>query len=198
MGKLYCLMGKSASGKDSIYKGLMADGGLALRRIVPYTTRPVRAGETPGQDYVFCDEEKLNELDASNRIIEMRTYHTVAGEWKYFTVDDGNIDLDNFSYLYIVTLEGYEKILKYFGEGHIVPIYIEVEDGERLMRAIERERAQAEPAYEEMCRRFLADAADFSPENLRRANVTRTFFNKSLEQTIKEISEFIAREELQK
>lgn len=40
MGKIYCVMGKSSSGKDSIYSRIMQQGNPALLRIVPYTTRP--------------------------------------------------------------------------------------------------------------------------------------------------------------
>lgn len=42
MGKIYCVMGKSSSGKDSIYSRIMQQGEPALLRIVPYTTRPRR------------------------------------------------------------------------------------------------------------------------------------------------------------
>ena len=38
MGKIYCVMGKSSSGKDSIYSRIMQQGNPALLRIVPYTT----------------------------------------------------------------------------------------------------------------------------------------------------------------
>ena len=37
MGNIYCLMGKSASGKDTIYNRLLAMERLHLRRVVPYT-----------------------------------------------------------------------------------------------------------------------------------------------------------------
>ena len=45
MGKIVYLMGKSSSGKDTIFKELMKEGTMDLRTIVPYTTRPIRAGE---------------------------------------------------------------------------------------------------------------------------------------------------------
>ena len=102
--------------------------------------------------------------------------------------------LSAHSYLYIVTLEGYQKIQRYFGSSQVVPIYIEVEDGERLLRAIARERQQKTPQYEEMCRRFLADAADFSEEKLTEAGITRRFINKDMEGTIREITEYIRRD----
>ena len=63
-----------------------------------------------------------------------------------------------------------------------------MEDGERLKRAIRREEQQTVPKYEEMCRRFLADAEDFSEEKLAQAGIGRRFANKELEQCIKEIT----------
>ena len=69
-----------------------------------------------------------------------------------------------------------------------------MEDGERLLRAIARERQQKTPQYEEMCRRFLADAADFSEEKLTEAGITRRFINNDMEGTIQEITEYIRRD----
>ncbi len=50
---------------------------------------------------------------------------------------------------------------------------IELDDGIRLQRALNRERTQAEPKYAEMCRRFLADSEDFSQEKIERAGISR-------------------------
>ena len=58
-------MGKSASGKDTIYKALAADESLKLQTIVPYTTRPVRSGETQGVEYYFTDERHFQDLKQS-------------------------------------------------------------------------------------------------------------------------------------
>ena len=126
--------------------------------------------------------------------MELRAYNTVYGVWKYFTVDDERIDLSKNNYLYIVTLEGYTKIREYFGADRVVPIYIEVEDGERLMRAIAREQKQDVPKYEEMCRRFLADSADFCDEKLLEAGVVRRFQNNDFVQTVQEVTAYIADE----
>lgn len=87
------------------------------------------------------------------------------------------MDLEEKNYLGIGTLESYEKLKAYYGEEKIRPIYIEVEDGERLKRAIAREETQEAPKYEEMCRRFLADAQDFSEEKIRQAGISHRFSN---------------------
>ena len=162
-----------------------------LRTIVIYTTRPIREGETEGVEYHFVDESRLAELKASGKVIELRAYNTVHGIWKYFTVNDEQFDLEKGSCLMIGTLEAYLQIRDYFGKEKVVPIYIEVEDGERLSRALGREKLQKEPKYEEMCRRFLADAADFSEEKLADAGIERRFENRSLKDTKEEIASFI-------
>ena len=194
MGKIYCVMGKSSSGKDSIYHEIMEKGALGLKPIIPYTTRPIRDGEQDGREYHFCTEDTVQRLQDAGRIMELRAYNTVYGVWKYFTVDDERIDLSKNNYLYIVTLEGYTKIREYFGADRVVPIYIEVEDGERLMRAIAREQKQDVPKYEEMCRRFLADQNDFSDEKLLEAGVVRRFQNNDFVQTVQEVTAYIADE----
>ena len=51
MGKIFCVMGKSATGKDTIFQKLLDK--LDLKRIIPYTTRPIRDGEVSGREYHF-------------------------------------------------------------------------------------------------------------------------------------------------
>lgn len=191
MGKIFCVMGKSATGKDTIYQKLLNESKLELKRIIPYTTRPIREGEVEGREYHFCTEEDVQNLEKAGRIVELRAYNTVYGVWKYFTVDDGNIQLDKENYLLIGTLEAYTKIRDYFGADKVLPIYIEVEDGERLLRAIAREKSQDVPKYEEMCRRFLADAKDFSEENLKEAEIGIRFENLELSDTLAKVEKYI-------
>lgn len=153
MSKIFYFMGKSASGKDTIFKQIK-ERMPNLKTIVIYTTRPIREGEQEGVEYYFVDEKRLAELEAQGKVIELRAYNTVHGVWKYFTVDDGQFDGDE-NYIAIGTLESYAKMLAYMGTDSLVPIYIDVDDGVRLLRAVERERKQKEPKYEELCRRFL-------------------------------------------
>ncbi len=191
MGKLYCMMGKSSSGKDTLYGEILATEELQLEPIVPYTTRPIRDGEREGVEYHFCTNEKKQELLDEGKVIEIRTYHTVYGPWDYFTVDDGEIDLAMHNYLMIGTVAAYLKIRDYFGKSNVLPIYIEVEDGIRLQRALMREMQQDHPKYEEMCRRFLADAEDFSEQALKQAEIERVFINEDLQQTKDAIVSYI-------
>lgn len=193
MGKIFYIMGKSASGKDTIYEQVLRREELQLQRLVLYTTRPIRENEMEGVEYHFVGEEKLQEFLQAGKVIELREYHTMHGIWKYFTVDDEYMDLDGKNYLAIGTLESYEKMKNYYGEARVVPLYIEVEDGRRLERALQRERGQSVPKYEEMCRRFLADQQDFSEEKLQQAGIEKRFYNNTvLEDCINAVAEQIA------
>lgn len=189
-GRIFCILGKSASGKDSLYQALLKKQPIPLSTVTTYTTRPIRSHETNGVEYHFTDYESFRAMEAAGQIIESRCYHTMHGDWYYFTANDGQIDIYH-DYLISMVLGGYENLLNYFGPERVIPIYIEVEDGLRLSRALERERSQAEPKYAELCRRFLADSEDFCEENIKRLGITRRFenidFNSCLEAICKEL-----------
>ncbi|MBQ2803158.1 MAG: guanylate kinase [Lachnospiraceae bacterium] len=191
MGKIIYLMGKSSSGKDTIFKELIKEGTVDLQTIVPYTTRPIREGEQNGVEYFFTDEEGFQRLKEQGKVIEDRSYHTFHGLWRYFTVDDGQIQLDKKSYIIIGTLESYQSLKAYYGADNMLPVLIELDDGVRLQRALNREIKQQNPKYEEMCRRFLADSEDFADEKIREAGIGRSFYNDDLKKCLREILDYI-------
>lgn len=191
MGKIFYVMGKSAAGKDTIYNWLLQDSEIEFKTIVGYTTRPMREGEQEGKEYHFVTSEMLQELEQEGKLIEKRVYQTVHGPWTYATVDDGSIDFDGNNYLMIGTLESYEKLVSYFGSDKLIPIYIEIDDYTRISRALEREHKQSEPKYTELCRRFLADAEDFSDEKLEKAGIKLRFKNLEIDLCLKEIQKMI-------
>ncbi len=180
MKRLFCVMGKSASGKDTIYKKLL-ERMPELGTATLYTTRPMRDGETDGVEYFFTTETRLRELKAEGRIIESRTYETVCGPWTYATVDDGQFDRIEGGCLMIGTLESYGKLREYFGPERVVPLYVEVEDGLRFERAMERERQQRKPNFSEVRRRYQADQEDFCEEKLSSHGIVTRYENENLE-----------------
>lgn len=187
MSIIYYIMGKSATGKDTVYKELLKRRP-DLKRIIPYTTRPIREGEMDGVEYHFASVSDLEEMKAADKVIELRTYQTVMGPWSYFTADDGQFEIDgDVDYLMIGTLESYEKLCDYFGQELVVPLYLEIPDGIRLRRALEREHVQKQPNYREVCRRYLADEDDFSEEQLRRLKIPKRFCNIELDSCMQDI-----------
>ena len=184
MNCIFYIMGKSSSGKDTIYNRIRLEENLLP--VVLYTTRPMRENEENGREYHFVDRACFDKMKSEGKVIEERIYNTIHGEWIYFTSKD-SIDIEKGNCIGIGTLESYVKIKEHFGEA-VVPIYIEVEDGLRLARAVERERLQTNPKYAELCRRFLADSSDFSEEKLKEAGISRRFSNEGkIEECIDEI-----------
>lgn len=186
MGKIYYMMGKSSSGKDTLFKEIR-EQWPELKTVTLYTTRPIRSGEREGVEYFFVKKEDLDRFKEEGKLIEMRTYPSMHGDWHYATVDDGQVDLDRNDYLILGTLESYIRMKEYYGDDKLFPVYIEVEDGERLRRALMRELSENEPKYAEMCRRFLADQEDFSEENIKKAGITRRYINADKLQCLEEI-----------
>ncbi|MDF2942885.1 MAG: hypothetical protein K0S01_1743 [Herbinix sp.] len=191
MARIFIVMGKSATGKDTIYKKLLEIEELNLKTAVMYTTRPIRKAEEDGVEYHFVDEDTLLKLQNQKKIIEHRSYDTIHGTWHYFTVNDGQINLEESDYLLIGTLETYAQIREYFGKDRVIPIYLEVEDGVRLLRALKREQKQEQPKYAEMCRRYLADEEDFSDENLQKNGIAKRYQNTDINICLYELKDDI-------
>ena len=188
MGRLFILMGKSATGKDTVLGRLLAQPELGLQEIVGYTTRPMREHEQDGIDYHFVSKEQLERYRQAGKILECRKYDTIHGPWYYFHVDDGQFSLEEGNKIMTTTLAGYEKIRDYFGIEQVVPLYLEISDRTRLHRALEREDRQSSPKYAELCRRFLADNEDFSEEKLKELGIYERYSNENLEQCLEKLA----------
>ncbi len=160
MSRIFCIVGKSASGKDTIYKEILSTCCSNLIPIIPYTTRPKRVEENNGVDYNFVTEEQLMAFEKAGDVIEKRQYFTTQGVWYYFTLKF-NITNNN-DYILITTLDGAISIMQEYGSDIVHIVYLVIDDRTRLLRCIERESKQDKPDYLEVCRRFIADQEDFS------------------------------------
>lgn len=190
MGFLFVFMGKSATGKDTLYRHIM-ERHKELKPVITYTTRPIRSGETEGKEYHFVTVEQLEEWKRQQRVVECRCYQTVKGPWYYFTLDDGQIDFSQGNSCMISTLEGYEQIRRFYGKERVIPLYIQVPDILRIERSLAREKEQETPCVAEVCRRFLADEEDFCEDNLERLGISQRIENISLEDAILQIEKTV-------
>lgn len=165
-GKIFCLLGESCSGKDTMFKELMCGFGSTVLPILTYTDRPMRAGEENGKEYTFVTKDEMDILIEKGNMIEVRSYTVVDGEiWRYGLFDNGYINLDEHNYIIISTPESYESLAKHFGKDIVYPIYIKVPDEERIMRAIERTKSLGNTDFRYMCLRYLDDYRDFQDIN---------------------------------
>lgn len=193
MSQIFCLVGKSASGKDTLFKEILRQKEESLVPVIPYTTRPKRRNEGEGVDYHFATEEDLERFRAEGRVIEERQYNTTQGVWRYFTV---RFEMEpGCDYILITTLEGAVSISEAYGPEVVQIVYLTLDDKTRLLRCIDREARQAAPDYEEVCRRFIADQKDFCDEKLRPLkNLHRIDTTRSLTDCLKQWQELYERE----
>ncbi|MCI9155929.1 MAG: guanylate kinase [Lawsonibacter sp.] len=159
MSRIFCLVGKSCSGKDTLYARIL-ERCPELVPVILHTTRPRRPGEVDGQTYHFVTQEQLRRYEELGQVIEKREYHTNQGLWTYFTLRF-SLDTDR---LMITTLDGARALMDCYDGVQLV--YLHVDDRTRLLRYIQRESCQERPDYTEVCRRFVADQADFAQERL--------------------------------
>jgi len=195
MANLFYIMGKSSTGKDTIYKRIKQE--IDIKEYVLYTTRPMRDGEKEGVDYYYVSNEQMQNLKMQGKVIESRTYQTVKGPWTYATIADKQLE-QRGDILTIGTLESYRMMREYFKtreDIELLPIYIKIDEQERRKRAIKREETQKEPNYAEVERRLNADNIDFSEENLELCGITQkeTFENYDLDKCVKEILEYMGK-----
>ena len=182
-------MGKSASGKDSIFHKILEK--TKWKSLIPYTTRPMRDGEVEGQEYHFISTDQFKSYIDRGIMAEFREYDTVFGKWYYGTILPADITATGkdtgVGYLAIGTLESYMQLKRKLGEENIFPIYIEVPDELRLERAFHREEGRGNMTREEILRRFKADDEDFSEEKLKKAGIDRRYLNLELSSCLNEI-----------
>ena len=191
MGKIILFMGPSNSGKDTIIRTLVKENKFAFKEMIMSTTRPKRTHEVEGREYYFKTVEEMLDLEKQGKIIEQRKYDTVYGPWYYFTTST-TIDLGNNNYIGSNTLKGLDQFVKFYGMENIISLLIKVDDGIRLQRALDREKMEENPKYQELCRRFLADSIDFSEENINKRPITSIINNNSsLDNTMEEVEKVL-------
>jgi guanylate kinase len=80
--RIICIMGETASGKDTISKYIMKNFGV--QPVVSFATRPMRDGEVNGREHVFITPEKMAEIRKTQDVfaytkIEDKTKTNVDG-----------------------------------------------------------------------------------------------------------------------
>lgn len=161
MGKIYCILGKSSVGKDSLLN-LMVDKGF--KRVVSHTSRSRRSNEIGGRDYYFTSKESMLHMIDNNEFVETRSYNVVGNETWYYGVSKKEIDLNSDQdYVCIVDGQGFETLREYYGKENVIGIYLYVSNRERLLRALNRCEVD-DRAVDEIIRRYEKDDEAFTSE----------------------------------
>ena len=156
MRKIFAIMGKASTGKDTLTK--MLSETLELPIALSFTTRPMRAGEKQGVEYNFISDDDFWDLHGCDLLAEYTSYEVASGEtWHYGLTKE---ELEKADYvLVIVNPDGLKQLKEIYGH-KICSILIDAPADVRIKRYLDRDTI-TETKAEECCRRFLADQKDF-------------------------------------
>lgn len=156
MRKIFAIMGKASTGKDTLTK--MLSEMLELPIALSFTTRPKRVGEKQGVEYNFISDSDFWDLHGCDLLAEYTSYEVASGEtWHYGLTKE---ELEKAEYvLVIVNPEGFRQLTEIYGD-KVCSILIDAPADVRIKRYLDRDTVTEEKA-EECCRRFLADNKDF-------------------------------------
>lgn len=177
MIRLLLFVGPSGSGKDTALSAVLNKYDPQVKRLVQYTTRPIRENEIEGVDYHFINNNDLRRRSMRDNAMSTRKYNTVHGTWTYvmqFTEDMlKEVTFTEFSskivtYATTCTAKQIVDIFcwlidKPFRTNVILhPIFIRTSDLDRFNALVNRSEGKD---IDEIRRRQTSDTVDFS-ENI--------------------------------
>lgn len=154
MEKIFCVVGKSSSGKDTLVSIVSEE--LQMPIATSFTTRPKREGEIEGREYHFITEGEFLQKEAMDGIAECTSYKVADNLTWWYGLTREELEKGEYT-IVIVNPDGLEQLTDLYGD-KIVSILVECDGLERLERSIKRDKT-ANP--KEICRRFLQDEVDF-------------------------------------
>lgn len=183
-----CILGKTASGKNMVSKLLVNNYGY--KRIITYTTRPIRKGEIDGETYHYISDEEFKKKMEENFFIEYQSYVTEHGIWYYGTAQS---DVDTVKdreeeYLLIVTPSGLKKIEEKLGYS-LKSVYIYSNNKTIKERLISRGDDKNEAV-----RRIQQDNIDFKGIEVLVDRIVYNNIGKEIDVVAKIINHFIREE----
>ena len=152
MRKLFTIMGKASTGKDTLTK--MLHEKMELPIALSFTTRPMRNGETQGVEYDFITEKDFWDMHGCNLLAEYTSYDVAGGETWYYGLTREELEKSEYV-LVIVNPDGFSQIKEIYGD-KVCSILIDAPADVRIKRYLDRDIV-TETKAEECCRRFLAD-----------------------------------------
>ena len=132
---IFCILGESGSGKDTLVEYTLKEFKLDLKPVLSYTDRPIREGEQNGKEHIFLSKEEMTEFLNSNKK-DIAAY-TQIGETGYrYCAMTSVIDRSD---IYIIDPNGLKEFKERTGDRYnIVSIYIDCPLKERRKRVEKR------------------------------------------------------------
>lgn len=186
-GKIFMIIGRSGSGKDT-QVSLLLQHRSDLKRAVLCTTRKPRVDEEFGKDYYFVTEAVLRSDQLNHDVLESRQFNLITGPAYYYT-RKSIFNLDKFNYVVPATLQMYESYRAAFSTA-VVPIFLDC----TFSTAEDRLQHRATELNKERVRRLTVDQVDYTEAHALQCGIPkRNFIDAGLPQktVLKDILQII-------
>jgi guanylate kinase len=177
MHNLYLVVGRTASGKDSLTRSVAVNHGLKI--LNSYATRPKRPGET--NEHIFISPEEVGKY--RDDIVA----YTKIGDYEYFSTKKQLMECD----FYIIDPNGVKYLqekIKDIPDIELHIIYIAADYVTRKHRALEN-RKDKEIDFEKRCAAEEDQFIDFECERLWHKRIENINFSNALNEFEKYIVE---------
>lgn len=173
MKPIFCIVGKSGSGKTTYLKALMKNKRIKLLNIQELKYHTTRSKRYPEEDsYHFATYKDYNNTPVKN-IIESRKYKKIDEDVIYYTTTGDIYDNDAKA---LICAASVDQAISYYNKlDNVYIIDINVATKDRLIRLIDR--CKSENEYYEVCRRTIEENNEY--------NNIKTIYDNNFEKIIK-------------
>ena len=181
------LVGKTASGKTTVANELCKNHHY--KRIITYTTRPMRKNEVQDVDYHFISDEQFNEMIENNEFTEYKRYNTAHGVWSYGSVITSEQELSDDYYVIILTPQGLRDLSKKMSR--YIAFYLNVsfksqlerlkkrgDEEQQIIKRLKNDDKDFENVLDIVDYSFYTDSSISSPQRV--ANMISNFISDSI------------------
>lgn len=139
---ILCIIGASGSGKTTVEESLCRYRPGMYHRIVSHTTRPMRKGETDGEQHIFVSPDRVPEQN-------LMLAYTKYGDYEYWAEEE-DIHFGCIN-TYVIDVDGYHYLKKHFGDRYAVRVlYVRRRDIDVDADRMERDRGRLTLLAEEV------------------------------------------------
>ena len=153
--KLIAIIGRSASGKDYLFRHTLKNNP-DLNPVIHYTTRPRRDGEVDGKDYFFLTEAEFTHKVCDQDFLA----ETHFRDWKY-GIDSNSFNPDKINIGIFNPIELNQLYELFKDKFQFVIVETLADEKTRYLRSLDRLKPYDKEGLKELCRRNNADEQDF-------------------------------------
>lgn len=153
--RIIAVIGKSGSGKSSLVEELIKV--INLKKVISYTTRPMRDNEEDGIHYHFITSDEFEKMKKEGKFASSIAYNVNGGIWKY-AISKEDLEVDGT--VILVTNPFELKQLQNEYREDVVSIQVDAMLSTRINRSLDRDTIDPHKMVE-VTRRMARDEIDF-------------------------------------